>query len=125
MIRTKDRFYWSDALYLARARNLLTFKESDKTSQIYQCAHCFSFVRFNTKTDGTATGHWSRIKPYEQFQLQKKYDQPMRTESLQELRRNSGRKKLFRCGTCASHWWQQDGGWDRADDEAVDKENEK
>ena len=125
MIRTKDRFYWSDALYLARAKNLLLLRANDEKMEIFQCVHCSAFMRFFKNAAGTASGKWSRIKPYEQFQLQKKFAQPLQTESLTEIPREKGKKKLFQCQTCASHWWQASNGWDHADDEAVDKRNGK
>lgn len=125
MIRTKDRFYWSDALYLARAKNLLFLKETSGNSEVFQCVHCSAFVRFFKNAAGTSSGKWSRIKPYEQFQLQKKFVQLLQAESLKEIPREKGKKKLYQCQTCMSHWWQDTGGWDHADDDAVDKRNEK
>ena len=83
MIRTKDRFYWSDALYLARARNELVLKEVGPQSEIFQCVHCSAFVRFFKNVAGATSGKWSRIKPYEQFQLQKKFFQPVQIELRQ------------------------------------------
>ena len=121
MIRTKDRFYWSDALYLARAKNLLILRETGEDTQVYQCSCCSSFARFRSGSEKDHTGKWSRIKPYEQFQLQKKYDQPIQTDSLKEVPREKGKKKLYQCQICASHWWPHDGGWDHADDDAIDK----
>ena len=125
MIRTKDRFYWSDALYLARAKNLLFLRETSGNSEVFQCVHCSAFVRFFKNAAGTSSGKWSRIKPYEQFQLQKKFVQLLQAESLKEIPREKGKKKLYQCQTCMSHWWQDSGGWDHADDDAVDKRNEK
>lgn len=118
MIRTKDGHYWSDALYLARAKNELELKESGERTELFQCAHCSAFVKFN-KDKGATSGKWIRIKPYEQFQLQKKYEQSIRIESLKEIRRGSGTKKLYQCPSCASYWWNDQGTWDRADDESV------
>ncbi|MBL7994111.1 hypothetical protein JNM05_01960 [bacterium] len=125
MIRMKDRFYWSDALYLARAKNELVLKEAGPQSEIFQCVHCSAFVRFFKNVAGATSGKWSRIKPYEQFQLQKKFSQPVQTESLKEIRSGRGGKKLYRCQTCASHWWNDHGAWDSADDEAVEKQTGK
>lgn len=125
MIRTKNRFYWSDALYLARAKNGLVLKESGDQSEIFQCIHCSAFVRFFKNAAGATSGKWSRIKPFEQFQLKKKFFQPVHMESLKEIRRGSGRKKLYQCQTCASHWWNDQGIWDHADDEAVENQDGK
>ena len=125
MIRTKDRFYWSDALYLARAKNLLFLRETSGNSEVFQCVHCSAFVRFFKNAAGTSSGKWSRIKPYEQFQLQKKFVQLLQAESFKEIPHEKGKKKLYQCQTCMSHWWQDTGGWDHADDDAVDKRNEK
>jgi hypothetical protein len=125
MIRTKDRFYWSDALYLARAKNLLLLRETDEGSEVFQCVHCSAFVRFIKNATGAKSGIWSRIKPFEQFQLQKKFNQPMTAENLKEIPREKGKKKLYQCKTCTSHWWQDRGSWDHADDEAIDKRNVK
>lgn len=125
MIRTKDRFYWSDALYLARAKNELILKEAGDQSEIFQCVQCSAFVRFFKNTEGARSGKWSRIKPYEQFQLHKKYPQPVQTNTLQEVRHGSGTKKLYQCRSCSSHWWNDHGVWDRADDEAVENQDGK
>jgi predicted RNA-binding Zn-ribbon protein involved in translation (DUF1610 family) len=118
MIRSKIKFYWSDALYLARTKNLLTLKEDADRIQTFQCPTCSAFVKFDAEVAG---GQWRRIKPYEQSQLRKKFgDAEMQSEALKEIESHSKTRKLFQCPNCASHWWRDETGWTHADDEMVE-----
>jgi hypothetical protein len=122
MMRSKEKFYWSDALYLARTKNSLTLKEQSEGSQLFQCNVCSAFARF----DGSESGHWKRIKPYEQFQLQRKFgSRDRQINLLTEIEQPSQGRKLYLCPNCASHWWYDDSGWNRADDGMVEAIGER
>jgi hypothetical protein len=119
MIRSKARFYWSDALYLARTKNLLTGIEHTDGVQVFRCSTCSAFVKFE---EDSAGGQWRRIKPYEQFQLRKKFGETeIKFTDFKEIKGEFKTRKLFQCSNCASHWWHDDSGWTHADDEMVEK----
>lgn len=120
MIRSKQKFYWSDALYLARAKNILILQSSDANGQMYRCAHCSAFSKFLI-TEAHPSGRWERIKPYEHYQLIKNFgDASVSENGLDVLIVRDG-KTLYRCPECASHWWKESNGWNKADDDMLDR----
>lgn len=120
MIHSKGKFYWSDALYLARTKSLLILMEETDGVQIFQCTVCSTFVKFDSNQ--SASGQWQRIKPYEQFKLRKKLGPHVaEPRSLKEIENQSKTRKLFQCPNCASHWWHEENGWTNADDAVVEK----
>ncbi len=113
MLRTKDKYYWSDALYLAKGREEII--EVSPSDGLYRCGNCSSLFKF--------TDRWLRIKPFEQFQLAKQFGAPgVRLETMESIREN-GNRKLFQCRSCKSFWWNESNSWNKADDEVVEKEN--
>ena len=122
MLRSKEKFYWTDALYLARAKDMLILRETLPDGQIYQCRICSSFVKYVKKDNTGLSGSWQRVKPFEQFQWAKKYsDVVLQIDSLKAVPAPE-RRKLYQCGPCASHWWNDESGWNKADDEVLDSQ---
>ena len=119
MIRTKDRFYWKDLLYLTRARDGLRCIQSGSDYDLYQCLSCSAIIRFKMADAKQQNGLWIRIKPYEYFQIIKSYPSVIRDEVRLEKQDRvfSAQHDLYRCRDCASYWWKEKDGWTRADDE--------
>ena len=122
MIRTKDRFYWKDLLYLSRAQDGLRCVLSGTDYDLYQCAACSSLIRFKMNDPVRQTGQWYRIKPYEFFQLVRQYPAAGPDETQMEAVRKAPDTgaELHRCRRCASYWWKEQDEWTRADDEQID-----
>lgn len=122
MIRTKDRFYWKDLLYLSRAQDGLRCVQSGTDYDLYRCEACSSLIRFRMTDPKRQTGQWYRMKPYEYFQLVRQYPATAPDETLMEVIRKSPDTgaELFRCRRCASYWWKEQGDWTRADDELIE-----
>lgn len=112
MLRTKDRFYWSDALYLAKGRDEVV--ELAQSGGLFRCIACSALFRFSER--------WSRIKPFEYFQLSKHRDSSLMNIEKMELVRVKGAQSLYQCACCKSFWWNEGGAWNKADDEIVEKE---
>jgi hypothetical protein len=122
MMRTKDRFYWSDRLYMARVKDGLIPVEHRPGETIFQCRNCAAMVKFKVSDAGRKTGQWFRLKPYEHYQLMKSLDRSGNEEKVMEIieaYKNPARK-LFQCKYCASYWWKENEGWERADDEVIE-----
>ena len=118
MMRSKNRFFWSDALYLARTKDLLKKVGEEENVHIYRCVKCSAFVKFAAETNG---GAWVRVKPYEQFRLEKTYESvAMETGVMDEVMSTAKDRKLYRCKVCASHWWNDRDGWSPTDGEEIE-----
>jgi DNA-directed RNA polymerase subunit RPC12/RpoP len=122
MIRTKDRFYWRDLLYLSRARDGLRCVQSGSDYDLYQCTACSSIIRFKMADPRQQNGQWFRIKPYEFFQLIKLYPSVMHDETKMKKHNSAPERKpnLYRCLQCASYWWKENDEWTRADDDMIE-----
>lgn len=125
MLRSRERFYWSDALYSAKSRELLLLIDESPDVQIFRCKTCSAIVRFQLSSDRRA-GTWQRIKPFEHFQWQKKTQPSSVTdEVLKTVFVSSGSRHLFQCPDCMSFWWREGREWNRADDELVEHQTER
>jgi len=124
MMRNKDRFYWSDKLYLARVKNELMPAEQKPDSIMYICNGCGALIRFEVSDADRHTGRWLRLKPYEHYQILKRYHldelPAMKLEFVEAYKHPA--RELYQCKICASYWWKEQEDWERADDEAVEND---
>lgn len=120
MMRSKAKFYWSDALYDARAKEWLSLMEDSASGQLYRCRACQAFVRFSLEGT-TRSGRWERVRPFDHFQLVNRFSPA--SMAMDHLNIVSGATKdraLFQCAICTSYWWKADDGWTKADDRLID-----
>lgn len=120
MLRSKEKFYWSDALYAARSKDLLLKVEGAGPSMTYRCRACSAFVIYSV-SEGNRSGRWLRVKPFEQFKMAGRTGHAVVEPSrLKVVSRPPGHKQLFQCEICASYWWREGDGWNKADDNLID-----